>query len=388
MTPHHTLINSRMPARNEIHSAKDARRLARRRLPRLVFDFIDGAAGYETTARRNRSALTNIRLQPRVLLDVKSRTLAKTFLGEKMGLPFGIAPMGMCNLAWPGADSMLADAAARHRIPLCVSTAASTAMETLRQRAGRHAWFQLYAGESGEASLRMALRAQEAGYDHLILTVDAPQVARRPRDLHNGFQLPFRLGIRQVRDFALHPRWSLATLCNGSPRPVNFDSLGGFARHAGRSTANMAFLEKLRAKWLGKLIVKGISCTQDARRVVQAGADAIYVSNHGGRQLDSAPPSVEALAAIRAALGADCSLVFDSGVRSGEDVVKALALGADFVMLGRPLLYALGAGGARGLSELISLLAEEIDLTLAQLGARSVTDVDGEVLASQPRVVS
>ena len=370
----------------KIHSADDARRLARRRMPRLIYDFIAGAAGREMAARRNRRALAAIRLQPKVLVNTGKPALAMHLLDEEMGLPFGIAPMGMCNLSWPGADQMLARAARRRRIPLCVSMASSTTLEEVQRQAEGQAWFQLYAGDSTEATLRMAARAGDAGYTRLILTADVPKVARRRRDLKNGFRVPFRLGARQLWDFALHPRWSVEMLLRGVPRMMNFAADGEhgekFVREAGRG-ADWAFLDQLRAHWRGKLIVKGVLSVHDALRIKQAGADAVYVSNHGGRQLDSAPPAIEMLPAIRAAVGADYPLIFDSGVRSGEDIVKALALGADFVMLGRPVLYAIGADGERGLAALLDVLVDEISTAMVQLGVRRAADLDSTVIVPQ-----
>ena len=370
----------------KIHSADDARRLARRRMPRLIYDFIAGAAGREVAARRNRRALAAIRLQPRVLVNTGNPALAMHLLDEEMGLPFGIAPMGMCNLSWPGADKMFARAARRRRIPLCVSMASSTTLEEVQRQAEGQAWFQLYAGDSTEATLRMVKRAENAGYSRLILTADVPKVARRRRDLKNGFRVPFRLGVRQLWDFALHPRWSVEMLLRGVPRMMNFAADGEhgekFVREAGRG-ADWAFLDQLRAHWRGKLIVKGVLSVHDALRIKQAGADAVYVSNHGGRQLDSAPPAIEMLPAIRAAVGIDYPLIFDSGARSGEDIVKALALGADFVMLGRPVLYAIGADGERGLAALLDVLVDEISTAMVQLGVRRAADLDSTVIVPQ-----
>ena len=230
----------------------------------------------------------------------------------------------------------------------------------------------------------MADRAARAGYDFLILTVDVPKVAPRPRDLRNGFQTPFRIRPRQFLDFALHPQWSVRTLLSGIPTTANFrlaDGSNQFDRSASRAGANWAFLEQLRTRWKGKLIVKGVLNSDDAQRIQGLGADAIYVSNHGGRQLDSAPSAISALLRIRQRLGPAYPLVFDSGVRSGEDIVKALACGANLVMLGRPMLYALGADGARGLHDLVGALEEEIRVTLAQLGLRHIRDVGPGQLA-------
>ncbi len=365
-------------------SVEDARVRARRRLPRLIFDFIDGATGREHGARINEEAIRQIRLQPRVLVNVENRTLGTKLLGRDHGLPFGVAPMGMCNLAWPGADRFLAGEAVRRDIPVCVSAAASASLEEMHERSHGRAWFQLYVGQSPDRAFDLVDRAANAGYETLILTVDVPQVSRRVRDIQNGFQVPFRIGPRQFLDFATHPRWSVSTLAGGIPRTANFDAPGGgksFVRGESRGGADWLFLDRLRHRWQGRLVVKGVMSTKDALRIRDTGADAIYVSNHGGRQLDSAPPAIEALPRIRAAVGADYPLIVDSGFRNGEDIVKALALGADFVMLGRPILYALGADGGRGLSALIDILAEEISLTLAQIGLRQVTEISASVLA-------
>ncbi|MBP6853821.1 MAG: alpha-hydroxy-acid oxidizing protein [Rhodoferax sp.] len=361
-----------------VHTVLDARRLAARRLPRTIFDFIDGAAGQERAAGLNQTDLVRIRLAPRVLADVSGVALASSFLGHELRLPFGIAPMGMCNLAWPGADRALAAQAVHRGIPLCLSTASSTSIEDMHTLTGGRTWFQLYVSGGADAGFAMADRAAKAGYEFLILTVDVPKVAPRPRDLRNGFQTPFRIRPRQLLDFGLHPQWSVRTLLAGIPTTANFrlaDGSNQFDRNASRAGADWAFLEQLRARWTGQLIVKGVLNPDDAQRIKDLGADAIYVSNHGGRQLDSAPSAISALLRIRQRVGPAYPLVFDSGVRSGEDIVKALACGANLVMLGRPMLYALGADGARGLHDLVGALAEEIRVALAQLGLRDIRDV-------------
>ena len=363
----------------------DARRLAQKRLPRLVFDYIDGAAGQETAALGNTNDLGLLKLSPRVLADLQPPDLGTSFLGKLYAQPFGIAPMGMCNLTWPGADRALASVAQKMALPLGVSTAASTPMSQMFKDSGGQAWFQLYVSGSAQAGLAMAQRAAQVGYDTLVLTVDVPKVAPRPRDVRNGFQMPFRMGPRQFLDFALHPRWSLATLWAGAPSPANFDPhQGGFDRHASRAGANWAFLDQLRGQWRGKLIVKGVMHPDDAQRIAGMGVDAIYVSNHGGRQLDAAPSAISALHQIRQRLGPLFPLVFDSGVRTGEDIVKALACGADLVMLGRPVLYALAAGGEVGLQQWLTSMREELEVVLSQLGLSRIQDVGPQNLASIP----
>jgi L-lactate dehydrogenase (cytochrome) len=350
-----------------------------------VFDYIDGAVGNESAAANNLAALERLRLMPRVLAPTLQYLLTKTLLGQNLSLPFGIAPMGMCNLAWPGADRMLAAEAVRRGMPHGVSTAASTTLESMAEQAGPLAWFQLYVTGSLETAWALVDRAEASGYQVLILTVDVPRVAPRPRDQRNGFNMPFRIGTQQFMDFARHPHWSLASLLAGVPAAANFDATPGgksFDRYASRAGANWAFLDQLRRRWKGKLIVKGVLNPDDAQRIRAAGADAVYVSNHGGRQLDSAPPAITALAQVRAALGPDFPLIFDSGVRSGEDILKALACGADFVMLGRPLLYALGADGARGLSSLLDAIVESLLVAMAQIGLSDINDINTTHLAA------
>lgn len=239
--------------------------------------------------------------------------------------------------------------------------------------------------------MQMVDRAEKAGYEVLILTVDVPQVARRIRDAKNGFEYPFKIGPKQFFDFATHPNWSIQSLLNGPPKFANFGTSNNpkdFSRKAGRSGADWNFLKQLRERWKGKLIIKGVLSTEDAMEIKNAGADAIYVSNHGARQLDSAPPAIDALPLVRHAVGKDFPLIFDSGIRSGEDVVKALALGADFVMLGRPMLYAIGASGEAGLAAMIKNMSDDVSVTLAQTGLRNIEDVDTNILFQpQPQII-
>lgn len=367
-----------------LQDAEDARQRARRRQPRLIFDFIDGATGQEIAALENRQALQSIKLQSRVLVNVESLSMATDFLGESYGRPFGIAPMGMCDLSWPSADAAFSNQARQRKLPHCVSTASSTTLETCIDRADGMAWFQLYAGTDPDQTEEMISRAENAGYKNLIFTVDTPRLSRRNRDLKNGFQVPFLMGPKQLLDFALHPQWSISTLMAGSPKPMNFHTskIGkSFQRGDSRGGVDWDYLDQLRERWKGKLIVKGVMSTVDARNIKKAGIDAIYVSNHGGRQLDSAPAAITALPKIRRAVGRSYPLIFDSGVRSGDDIVRSLALGADFVMLGRPLLHALGAGGPRGLSSLLDYLEDDVKAVMAQIGVTKVSQINAKVLA-------
>ena len=349
----------------------------------MVFDYFDGAAGDETGEKLNRQAIQDIQLQPRVLNNVEQRSLKVSVFGHETDFPFGISPMGMCNLATPGADLMLARLAARHNIPVGASTAASTSLEDIISAAEGNAWFQLYFSGDEAQSNKLIKRAEAANYQTLILTVDVPEVGRRPRELKRGFKMPFRLGPQQLFDFAVHPRWSLSTLFHGRPELANFGGdYGEFNRTASRAGADWQLLEKIRSSWKGNLIVKGVLDPRDALKMKNIGIDAIQVSSHGGRQLNSAPPAIHALGKIRTEVGKDYPLFYDSGIRSGEDVIKAYASGADFVLLGRPLLFAMAANGEQGLSQIHNLIANETSIALAQLGLCNMTSVTPSVLVT------
>lgn len=364
-----------------IHSAEDARRIARRRLPWMVFDYIDGAAGAETGTARNRAALDAMTLRPRILRDVSNRSLGTALFGEPTERPFGIAPMGMCNLSAPGADLMLARLAARYKVPHGVSTVASTPLEQIFEVAEGHAWFQIYFSGDGSGTFKLIERARQAGYKTLVLTVDVPEVGRRPRELRHGFRMPFRIGPRQFVDFALHPAWSLSTLLRGKPGMANFDMPGyDFDRTESRARATWNTLRAMREAWPGKFVVKGVLDVDDAVALQAVGVDAIQVSSHGARQLESAPAPFEMLPRIRAALGPDFPIFYDSGLRSGEDVLKALNAGADFAFFGRILQFAIAAGGEKGLHQLWNVLSEELSIGMAQTGE---TDIE-TIVAKRP----
>jgi L-lactate dehydrogenase (cytochrome) len=371
-----------MSGPKSIISFEDAKAKAKRKLPRMIFDFIEGSAGREIASNKNLQIFNDIHLRSRVLASVENPKLDSKFLNYSFDLPFGIAPMGMCNLAWPDADKNLAEAAKKFNIPHCVSTAASSSLEDLKKWGEGQTWFQLYVNGPTEEAWNMVDRAEASGYKTLILTVDVPVVSRRVRDLRNGFVVPFKIGLKQLVDFALHPHWSLSTIIKGIPEPKNFrqGSKNNFDRNASRAGANWEFLVELRKKWQGNLIVKGVMDVVDAKRIQNAGIDAIWVSNHGGRQLDSSPPALLTLPKIRDSVGPNMPLIFDSGVRSGEDIVKALAFGANFVMLGRPIMMAIAASSEKGLNDYLLLLKEEIEVVMAQLGIKDSSKISGDAL--------
>ena len=371
----------------KIHTIDDAIRLSKKRLPKLVFDFIDGASGDDKLAEINSTALDQIRLEPKVFRNVENRNLSKKIFDFHFDYPFGFAPMGMTNLSWPEADKMIAKESAYNNIPTCVSMASSTTLEDMFTFSEGHSWMQIYIFQSEEFIMELLKRAENIGYKVLILTVDVPILSRRARDDRNGFGYPFKIGPKQFLDFALHPQWSLTTLFKGAPQPMNYvTSKSGdqiFRRKESRGATDWNTLKRVREAWKGKLIIKGVMNSEDALKIKEAGADAIQVSNHGGRQLDSATASINALPLIRKALGDDFPILFDSGIRSGSDILRALALGANFVMFGRPLMYAIGADGARGLRRIINLIKEELSTNLGLVGLTDINEVDKKIIAEK-----
>ena len=380
-------MNELIKPSTKIHTIDDAIRLSKKRLPKLVFDFIDGASGDDKLAEINSTALDQIRLEPKVFRNVENRNLSKKIFDFHFDYPFGFAPMGMTNLSWPDADKMIAKESAYNNIPTCVSMASSTTLEDMFTFSEGHSWMQIYIFQSEEFIMELLKRAESIGYKVLILTVDVPILSRRARDDRNGFGYPFKIGPKQFLDFALHPQWSLTTLFKGAPQPMNYvTSKSGdqiFRRKESRGATDWNTLKRVREAWKGKLIIKGVMNSEDAMKIKEAGADAIQVSNHGGRQLDSATASINALPLIRKALGDDFPILFDSGIRSGSDILRALALGADFVMFGRPLMYAIGADGARGLRRIINLIKEELSTNLGLVGLTDINEVDKKIIAEK-----
>ena len=380
-------MNDFIKPSTKIHTIDDAIRLSKKRLPKLVFDFIDGASGDDKLAEINSKALDQIRLEPKVFRNVENRNLSKKIFDFHFDYPFGFAPMGMTNLSWPEADKMIAKESAYNNIPTCVSMASSTTLEDMFTFSEGHSWMQIYIFQSEEFIMELLKRAESIGYKVLILTVDVPILSRRARDDRNGFGYPFKIGPKQFLDFALHPQWSLTTLFKGAPQPMNYvTSKSGdqiFRRKESRGATDWNTLKRVRDAWKGKLIIKGVMNSEDALKIKEAGADAIQVSNHGGRQLDSATASINALPLIRKTLGDDFPILFDSGIRSGSDILRALALGADFVMFGRPLMYAIGADGARGLRRIINLIKEELSTNLGLVGLTDINEVDKKIIAEK-----
>jgi L-lactate dehydrogenase (cytochrome) len=372
-------------ARRLAHAAsiRDLRLLARRRAPRAVFDYTDGGAGDEISLRRSRAAFARVEFRPRVLRDVSCIDLATTILGSPAAMPLVFAPTGFTRMLHTDGEPAVSRVAARSGIPYVLSTMGTTSIERLATEApGARRWFQLYLWRDRAASSELVARAQAAGYEALMLTVDTPVPGARLRDVRNGLTLPPSLSVKTFAEGALHARWWFDLM---TTEPLEFASLNRFdgtvadlAAQVFDPALTMRDLAWLRETWTGPLVVKGITSVEDARAVVDAGADALVVSNHGGRQLDRAPTPLEQLPAVVDAVGDRAEVYVDGGILSGGDVVAAIALGARAALIGRAYLYGLMAGGERGVAKAAEILAKEIAGTLALLGVTRVVDLRPE----------
>lgn len=368
-------------------NVEDFRVLARKRLPRMVFDYLEGGAEDELGLRHNRRVFENLRFQPRRLVDVSQRDISTTLFGKRLAAPLVIAPTGLNGIFWPGGDLVLARAAAKSGIPFALSTASTTSIEAVARAGGGELWFQLYVVHRKLAEL-LVRRALAAGYTTLVLTTDVGVNGKRERDMRNGFGLPMKYGLRTMLDGALHARWSFDLLRHGMPQLANFagdqvqDTELQAALMSRQMDASFSFddLAWLRDLWPHTLLVKGLSRPEDAARCIELGTDGVILSNHGGRQLDSAVAPLETVRATVARLGPAAPVLLDSGIRRGSDVVKALALGASAVLLGRATLYGLAARGPEGVDAVLEIMKDEIDRTLAQIGCSSVAGLSGDYL--------
>ena len=357
----------------------DLRSLARRRVPRAVFDYVDGAAESETSLRRSREAFARIEFVPSVLRDVSAADLSTTILGRHAALPLVFAPTGFTRLMNHEGEPAVARVAGRLGIPYALSTLGTTSPEDLAAAApDTERWFQLYLWNDRDAGVELVRRARAAGFSALILTVDVPVAGARLRDVHNGFTIPPTLSLRTLLDIARRPGWWFNLLTTEPLRFAAFSETQGtvadLINRVFDPTITIADLGWLRDAWDGPIVIKGIQTVEDAERVVDAGANAIVVSNHGGRQLDRAPTPLEQLPAIVAAVGERTEVYVDGGVLSGADIVAGVALGARAVLVGRAYLYGLMAGGERGVERAADLLRTEALRTMRLLG---VTDVAG-----------
>lgn len=370
-------LHAKLPA------TADLRRLAMRRIPKFVWEYLDSGTGTEATTARNRSALDKIGFEPSILHGEFEPDLSVELLNEKLPVPFGIAPVGMSGLVWPDAERLLARAAAQAGIPFTLSTVAAASPEDVSDVLGKQAWFQLYPPRDPDIRSHMLNRAKDAGFRVLVLTVDVPVASRRERQTRSGLRQPPVLTPRLLAQVMKRPAWALGMARSGLPHMRTLDAYSNVTTQNLSPTAHIGYLLRtspdwdyvkwLRDNWDGPFIIKGVMRASDAKPLEDIGVDALWVSNHSGRQFDASPASIEALSGIRQACR--LPLIFDSGIEGGLDILRAMALGADFVMLGRAWHFALAALGKDGPAHLIELLSKDLQANMGQLGAKSLTQL-------------
>ncbi len=356
---------------------EDLERRAKRRLPHFSWEYLASGTGDESAMHRNRSALLDVELVPQLMKGVIEPDTRTTLFGVEHAAPIGVAPLGMSGLIWPGADQALARTAQAKRFPHVLSTVATNTPEVVGPLAGDMGWFQLYPPRDDALRSDLLDRVEGAGYRTLVITADVPKGSRRERQRKAHIRVPPKITPRLMWQSVTHPAWSMAVLRHGIPRfrtieqyldGTSLASVAGFVGASLGGSLSFDYVAEVRARWTGNIVVKGILDPADARRSIDVGADAIWVSNHGGRQLEAAPAAISCLPAIAAKIGDEVPVLFDSGVRSGADVARAISLGADFVFAGRPFYFGLGALGADGAGHAYEILHDGLLNVMHQTG--------------------
>jgi L-lactate dehydrogenase (cytochrome) len=364
---------------------EDLEARAKRRLPDFSFDYLAGGAGNEAGIARNRAAFERVTLVPRYLEKHAEFDPARELFGHVYALPVGVAPVGLGCAIWPKSADILAAAAGRANIPFCLSTVASSSIETIGPLAGESGWFQLYPLHEHDKEKHLLGRARDQGFSVMVVTVDIPAVAYRPRDIRNGLAFPPKITAHTMAEVIRHPAWALATAGNGFPSFANliqYAPPGADLRTLGKLSQELLLrgtdwkrLEAHRKAWDGPMLVKGILSVSDVQRAIDAGVDGIIISNHGGRQLEAGVASLDMLPVLKKAAKGKLKLILDSGIRSGADVVRALALGADFTLAGRLFMYSAAALGPRGGDHAVDMLRQQIVQVMHQTGCPDFADL-------------
>jgi L-lactate dehydrogenase (cytochrome) len=376
-----------MDYHSKFPAVSDLKKRAQKRIPHFVWEYLDSGTGLENTRKRNRAKLDEVMFYPSVLHGDIKPDLKTTILNHEYSLPFGIAPVGMSGLIWPNAEKILARTAAGSNIPYTLSTVASQSPEDLAPHIDKNAWFQLYPPRDAEILDDILKRVRDSGFTTLVLTVDVPDASRREKQIRGGLTHPPRLTGRLGLQAISKPVWLANTLRNGIPKMKLMQSYSNERKslsstaHIGyllRTSPDINYLRDLRKKWKGNLVVKGVMRAEDARSLEQEGVNAIWVSNHAGRQFDGTYSSIEVLPKIRK--DTKLPIIFDSGIEGGLDILRALSSGADFVMMGGAWHYSLGAMGTKGPNHLIDILTKDLIANMGQLGLQGISDLKNKTI--------
>lgn len=366
----------------------DLAEIAERRLPDFAYRYFAGGAGDDGAVKRNEAAFAEVQLRAFRLRGITQDTSTEVF-GRRYDQPFGMPPIGIANVVWPGTDAAMFAQAKAHNLPVVVGTAGTSTIEYAASVCPDQMWFQLYMSQDAEMTQDLMKRAWDSGIRTLVWTIDTPVVGRRNGAIRSSFTIAVDWTPHNILELMMHPRWALTTFFKGKPTLANFEKYGGTKQLMvfGISKSGVLWedLQLVRESWKGKMVVKGIMEPEDATEIMRYGVDGLWVSNHGGRQLESGATTIAVLPSIRAAIGPDVPLFVDSGVRTGDDVVKALASGADLVFAGRPFLFGGAAGGAAGVQKAVEILKAEYTCALAQVGCPKTDDLDSRFLVNPPK---
>lgn len=383
-------IKMKVPYNTHYPSIEDLREKAKKRIPKFAFEYLDGGCNEDINLHKNTSEIREVELLPNYLTAHKGSDMRTELFGHTYDAPFGIAPVGLQGLIWPKSPEILAKAAFKHNIPFVLSTVTTSNIERIGEITGGNAWFQLYHPTENRIRDEIIKRAEAAGYPVLVILCDVPTFGYRPRDIRNGLAMPPKMSIRNILQIMSKPDWAIKTLINGQPsfeilkpympKGLDLKRLGQFMDQTFSGRLNEETIAPIRDMWKGKIVLKGVTSEQDTEKAIQLGLDGIIISNHGGRQLDAGQSSIKPLKKIAAQYGNKIKVMMDSGLRSGPDIARAIASGAQFTFLGRSFMYGVAALGKNGGNHTISILKTQLQQVMEQICCEKIEDFPGHLI--------